>query len=51
MALNGTEADALSTSFMMMSPKYISDYLRDNPDISALIIKKNDIEINYGFSD
>ena len=51
MASNGTEADALSTSFMMMSPKYISDYLRDNPDISALIIKKNDIEINYGFSD
>ena len=50
-ALNGTEADALSTSFMMMRPKYISDYICENPDISAFIIKKNNTEINYGTFD
>ena len=47
-AKTGAEADALSTSFMIMNETEIIDYINDHPNMGAMIFDKKGNSLNLG---
>ena len=48
MARTGAEADALSTSFMIMSEGEILDYIKHHPDVGGIIFNEEGGLMKYG---
>ena len=48
MARTGAEADALSTSFMIMSEGEILDYIKHHPDVGGMIFNEEGSLMKYG---
>ena len=47
-AKTGAEADALSTSFMIMSEREIIDYMNHHPDVGGMIFNEEGSLMKYG---